>query len=568
VEGWYVLAVYLATTRQHEAAGEALRNALLVCEGAWHPGFRPWEVACCLPWAPPPSLPATMYTVLAAAARRAGRAAAHGAAFNTMKLVAGLSMNGTGGCSVPLAVCDPLRLLPVLDYYALRAGDAAWVVAMTGPQVAGGAGRAGAGGSGAGPLVPVGASGVPLVWLPGWAWSRSLALFTCERTGATLHTDAPRPPRMPVPPAATAAAMSPSALLAAAIGDMEYACYSASRLAVRTLAAFPGSLLPLLAALGVSADSVGADGVLDGVTDLPPGAHPACRALPACVWRRVWTDPLYAAPYEEWVACAAGTLAPAASRHWAAPGLYQLTRIFVSRHADLYRRADVLGWIYTVARVTAAIAGGALPAGGGGSSEPGDEAADDADVIAALVAAWWGSAETASAEVATAALVRRALYGDLYDIVLGGAPAAMAGWAASMAHYDAAVLSGMCEGAGWVTQVSLLLHHSHILPLTPQPQTTLTSWRRLGSTSWTPWTAQRAAAAAAAALAMKLLTVALAATRVGTRCTHGGVCGRWNFVTRLCGALSCNPSCHGTRCRTRRTSEQCWQSRFNSRHYQ
>ena len=352
LEGYLRLSEYHTLHGQHEAAAVALRHALFLIEAAWHPSFRPWELACRL--VPPVGGGGAdgehgtdhVWKAWRAAAFAAARAGASRAAFSFSVLLLQLCPTG------PRA--DPLRTLLAIDYFALAPNEPVatdWLLRLTGGE---GGGSSGDERGSSAPMLTLRGSVAPAALLPNLALSRALALFAVEaaswaahrgshsasagrgeedvgvaRRGATATAStaaavamttavvappaAPSPPHLqpqPPPPPPTPSA---SPLLCA---DLSFVAYNATRSLVRALLLYPHVLLPLLGAVGITKSTVGVGAVGAGGGQQAAGAggapydarrhHPMCTRSEDCRWAPLFAAPLFSRAALSFSRCGGG----------------------------------------------------------------------------------------------------------------------------------------------------------------------------------------------------------------------------------------------------------------------
>ena len=308
---------------QHEAAGVSVRQAAFVVESALPPSFRPWDAPCRMDITPSyggnrgNSICGRVWWRLM---QTAGRSGAPRTALELAKLLLQCSPpNAHGG--------DPLRVLLALDYYALRAGEPRFVVALTGCALHCAAAYSSTCSQPphSAPVLTLRGSDVPAVALPSILFSRALALFMIECEAAAGGNQ----PERGTLDAARATTTSTTTSIQCASGDasstssdtpssgmlqnlytdMSVVSYGATRTLVRALLLFPHALLPLLTeGLSIRATDTGVGTAGNSASGggssarHAGGARPTPPITPAssCVWKPVFRHPLFAGPFAEY----------------------------------------------------------------------------------------------------------------------------------------------------------------------------------------------------------------------------------------------------------------------------
>ena len=447
VEALAALSEHHAAAGHHEAAHSALRRALFCLESAWHPAFKPWgeSLPCRLAGGGDgggrersgsdgrelrggdgrgaTGSDALSWRLLARAMSLAGRSGAPRAALEMARLLLQAGYTRAGACG------DPARVLLSIDFFALRCGQPAFVVRLTGAcePTSRALGRVRPPGSrptpsaacaGAEPLVTLCGGSVPAVCLPGLMFSRARALYELELAalregGSAAACAAEGSAGDRERGAEPGVAASPDAPLRLH-RDMFYLAFSATRMLVRALLVYPQVLLPLLQAVGLSPAHVGVGaserGGAAGATRAR--GHPLAAARDSCEWRRLFRARLFAAPLAELTrrrgAAWRGDAGSEGSEDEGRPSLWwtsdldRLISLMIERQASLWRGADVQAWLFAAAQLAVA-AYAAADALGQDSPVP-PLAPDD-------IAFFGGSVMHAAAEANTAAAVFQELWG-------------------------------------------------------------------------------------------------------------------------------------------------------------
>lgn len=453
--GLMALSQYHRTLGQHEAAGVLLRQALFVMESAWHPSYRPWDAAafpCQLQGRVDDEgsdgrdalqgrgdgsagLNAAAMRLLWLQMMQAARAGAPRAAYELSKLLLQAGpVTGPGG--------DPSRALLCADYFALRCGQYEAVLQLTGgveerdaalsrvrsplarnAQAPINVPRA--------PLLTLRGTDVPVCMaLPNLAYSRALSLFHLEL--AALRANKPECGPAPASASISAGRASNSDASAASFRfstDTSYVGFRATRMLVRAMLAYPHAVLPLLTALGLTAKDTGYGAAAAAVAQVAaPGArsatssatHPDVTLGSACKWASVFGSRLFGVPYTQYKRLKAdGAFAAgdddedneddgaSVTSAWS-PALEKLIDVFIARHVGVWRSKEVIGWVFSAARLAigAERAARTFEAGESDDKQPAPPqlSSDDLRVFGGH------QIELAAAEANTAAAIRQEIH--------------------------------------------------------------------------------------------------------------------------------------------------------------
>jgi len=271
---------YHRTVGNNEAAVSTLRQCLFSLESSFHPNFLPWKQPAKVLYNPasidrklfnlhrnihdvplcgPNEL---LFIALFRYVQLCSKRACTETAFECAKLLLSLSPEE-----------DPMRILLVLDAYALRAGRSKWIVEVTdtsGPQS-----RV--------PLLFLPFSDLHILAFPGWLFARALSLFKLESAGTTTKES----------PLHLSLSTS-SSTFTSITSDSSICNLDATHLLVRALLTYPHLLFPLLRETGIKETDIGVNA--HGVR-LQSLSHPSCTPVSQMGWNQLFKERLFSQPH-------------------------------------------------------------------------------------------------------------------------------------------------------------------------------------------------------------------------------------------------------------------------------
>ena len=271
---------YHRTVGNNEAAVSSLRQCIFSLESSFHPNFLPWKETAKVSYNPasielklfnlhrnihdvplcgPNEL---LFIALFRYVQLCSKRACTETAFECAKLLLSLSPEE-----------DPMRILLVLDAYALRAGRSKWIVEVTdtsGPQS-----RV--------PLLFLPFSDLHILAFPGWLFARALSLFKLESAGTTTK-------ELPL----HLSLSTSSSIFTSITSDSSICNLDATHLLVRALLTYPHLLFPLLREAGIKETDIGVNA--HGVR-LQSLSHPSCTPVSDMSWNELFKEKLFSQPH-------------------------------------------------------------------------------------------------------------------------------------------------------------------------------------------------------------------------------------------------------------------------------